>query len=196
MKHIVIITLFFFNIQLSYSQDKTKLKRNSKTYEVKAAAINALKWYYNKNGNKKYYTFRYLTGEEGDSLHPYRIDFNEAKLFFRYLLRTKIFSNKFTDDLLIYFKKCDSNFIAVKQYEKIPIGFESNLITKNIDEMDVEENINKSKISAFKKKGNTVYLSLKFANFIVYTFIMTKYNGKWLVDNINGDFPPLNSTPI
>lgn len=80
--------------------------------------------------------------------------------------------------------------------KKVPLGFEYNLITKDTDDMEVEENIYKSKILSYKKNRNTVYLSLKFDNRRTYTFTITNCNGKWLIDNINGDFPPLYSTPI
>ena len=62
--------------------------------------------------------------------------------------------------------------------------------------MDVEKNINNTVISSYKRVGNSVYLSLKFTKYATYTFVLTKYKGRWLIDNINGDFLPLNSTPI
>ena len=180
---------------ICYSQQRTK--KNSEKSAVKAVAIKTLKWFfYIRNNPEKACKVDYLKGKEGDSTNPYRVDFKGVNGYFDYLKKTNLFSQKFCDDLLIYFKKCDSNFVAVKQYYSVPIGFEYNLITKDTDDMGVERNINKSLISSYKKIGNTVYLSLKFKNFYEYTFIITKYNGKWLIDNINGDFQPLVSTPV
>lgn len=195
MKYLFLIFVFIlFQQQVCYSQHKSK--RNSEQRQVKTIAIKALKWYFNEEN--KYYPIDYLEGGEGqgDTSKPYRINFKGVDRYLNFILNTKIFSKKFTSDLLIYFKKCDSNFVAVKQYTSIPLGFEYNIITKDMDDMDVRENVNKSVISSFKKNGNTAYLSLKFHNFYTYTFVITKYNGKWLIDNINGDFPPLYSTPI
>ncbi|MCX6210692.1 MAG: hypothetical protein NTZ59_14615 [Bacteroidetes bacterium] len=203
MKYLFSI-FFLLILKVSYctNSNDTFQKRDNKKIsneklEVKSAAIKMLKWFFNVH-SKTQRTFKkfYIKGEEGDSTNPYRIDFEGVQEYFDYLKKTNLFSQKFTEDLLVYFKKCDSNFIAVKQFEKIPLGFESSIITKDLDPMGVEKNINKSVISSYKKVGNTVYLSLKFDNFYTYTFIITRYNGKWLIDNINGDFPPLYSTPI
>jgi hypothetical protein len=196
MKYLFSIIVFIlFQKQVCYSQYKSK--KNSEKAQVKAVAIKAIKWYFYKYGrDENCKGFKYISGTEGDSLDPYRIDFKEASIFFDYLLERKIFSKKFTTDLLVYFKKCDSNFVAVKQYYSVPIGFEYNLITKDTDDMGIEGNINKSVISNYKKTGNTVYLSLKFTKYATYTFVLTKYNGRWLIDNINGDFQSLSSTPI
>ncbi len=193
-----LINKISIDIASNYVNAKSKLKKNAGEKEiVKATASAALEWFfYTYRNTRDTLKFGYIKGEEGDSTNPYRIDFNKANIFFEYLLKTNLFSKKFTNNLLIYFKKCDSNFVAVKQYYSVPLGFEYNLITKDTDDMEVEENIYKSKISSYKKNGNTVYMSLKFDNRRTYTFIITKYNGKWLLDNINGDFPPLYSTPI
>lgn len=178
-------------------QKKTDKKSSNEKVAAKAAAIKTLKcFFYTYNNPKDTFKLNYIKGEEGDSANPYRIDFDGVRAYFDYLKKTNLFSQKFFDDLLIYFKRCDSNFIVVKQYESIPLGFEYNIITKDMDDMGVEENVNKSIISSYKKIDNTVHLSLKFANFYTYTFVLTRYNGKWLVDNINGDFKPLYSKPV
>ncbi|MFY7898918.1 MAG: hypothetical protein ACOVNY_01965 [Chitinophagaceae bacterium] len=174
----------------------TKKNYNEKQL-VKTAAINTLKWFFNVH-NKTQRTFNkfYIKGNEGDFSNPYRIDFDGVREYFGYLKKTDLFSQKFFDDLFEYFKKCDSNFIVIKQFEKIPIGFEYNLITKDMDDVGIEENINTSVISSYKKRGNTVHLSLKFDGAYTYIFVLTKHKNKWLVDNINGDFRTLNSKPI
>jgi hypothetical protein len=197
MKYLLLISLFTFLHPLNnYSQQSILDGKNKEKKQVKTAAIKALKWYFNEEN--KYYPIDYLEGGEGqgDTSKPYRINFKGVDRYLNFILNTKLFSQKFTSDLLFYFKKCDSNFVAVNQYYSVPIGFEYNLITKDTDDMEVEENIYKSKISSYKRKGSTVYLSLKFNNRRTYTFILTKHNGKWLIDNINGDFQPLSSTPV
>jgi len=159
--------------QVCFSQHT---KKSSEKTLVKSVAIKTLKWYLNKYGcNENCKGFKYISATEGDSLDPHRINLKEATLFFSYLLERKIFTKKFTTDLLVYFKKCDSNFIAVKQYYSISLVFESNIITKDLDDTAVRENINKSIISSYLEKGKTIYISLNFPNNgYPHTFVLTK----------------------
>jgi len=202
MKHLLIVlflsSYYTSNCSIPNNDFQRKNKKNDNEKQVvKTAAINTLKWFFNvHNKTQRSFNKFYIKGNEGDSTNPYRIDFDGVTEYIDYLKKTDLFSQKFFDDLLEYFKKCDSNFRAINQFDKIPVGFEYNLITKDMDDVGIEENINTSIISSYKKTKNTVHLSLKFDGVYTYIFVLTKHKNKWLVDNINGNFRTLYSKPV
>ena len=84
--------------------------------------------------------------------------------------------------------QCDSNFKKNPQFDGEPNGIEHDIILKYLDDIGIKENRNKTHIVKYQKKGNLVVLALQFGEMEYCTFELSKQNGKWLIDKINGDF--------
>jgi hypothetical protein len=69
------------------------------------------------------------------------------------------------------------------------MGFEDGVLARYMDDTGIEENRNNFKIVVYTQKDQTVYVKLKFGISSYWSFEFAKFNNKWLIDKINGDFP-------
>lgn len=162
----------------------------TKDTSIKSAAQKFLNWYFDtyKSLDDTAFNFKLVSGGDYDTLNSCRVDFKSTTKYLKALEKTGMFSPKFIKSMTEYFVRCDSNFVHYKQYCGIPMGFEEGVLVRYMDDTGIEENKNNFKIVAYKKRGNTVFVKLKFTKIDFFTFEFTEYNGKWLIDKINGDF--------
>jgi len=193
MKKIIFFILFFLIGSITYSQSKIP-----KDTSAKEVVIKFFKWYFNfeNNANKTQDTVidPIVNGEESGL--PYRVNFKSARKYLEKLKKCDMLSNYYLKELQKYFVRCDSNFVKHPQRFHVPHGLDFDLVMKSNDYDNIENNIDNSVISFYKRKGNKVYMKLDFiikysiSNRVEsYHFQLSKHKGKWLIDKINGDFP-------
>ncbi len=154
---------------------------------LKKKAVSFLKWYYKKKekGENGIPINSLVDGKDGDSTHPYRINYKSVNQYIKFLNTSKMLSSKYFDSLYEYFKRCDANFVKYHQYYYIPFGFDYDMVTKDMEDMEID----KSKIIKTIRKRESVIIEVIFGDATYpYTFEFSEYNGNWLIDKINGDF--------
>lgn len=165
---------------------------NSDTVNVetlKDKAVSFLKWYLKKI-EKAEPRYRIVDGIDGDSTHPYRVNYKGAKRYIDFLAKSKMLSSQYLDSMYAYFQRCDANFVKYHQYYYVAFGFDMDLVLKTQDYFDIIPDINKGKVTKINRKGKSFFIEVVFGNvsYQPFTFEFSLYNGKWLIDKINGDF--------
>jgi len=129
----------------------------------------------------------------------YRVDFIAAEKYIRQLKKSNLFSLIFLSALRNYLNLCDSNFKEHPQSDFIAKGFETNLVTQMMDDMDIMEDVNSVQLLYKQLPSHRAAVSVKgkFSPEPQMIFILTSYSGVWKIDSINGDFPKvLSFSPI
>lgn len=196
MKKVLILILLSFCSSISYAQSQVANDTSAKT-----VAIRFLKWYFGNETDTSLNTKRdtatihedIVTPENGK---PYRVNFKVARNYMVFLKSSKMLSDYFIKELEKYLVRCDSNFVKYPQTFHVPHGFDFDLVLKSIDYDNIQNNVDNSVVSLYRRKGNKVYIKLDFiiknsaSNRVEsYNFQLSKHKGKWLIDKINGDFP-------
>jgi hypothetical protein len=154
---------------------------------IRKTITSFLEWHYKVRRNGL--DTAIVKGTEGDSLHPYRIDFKESKKYLQFLQSSNFLSDKFINSLYQYLVRCDSNFVKHRQYEWVPFGFDVDIITRDFDDEIIIENVKNCRITKLKRNKNTAFVEVEFITHYKYQFELTNYNGKWLIDKINEGYP-------
>lgn len=117
--------------------------------------MNFMSWY---KKNKENITVRLLKGGNKDSVHFYRINYDSLNVYLKWLNESNFFSTNFINSLYNYAIICDSNFTKYPQTDFIAQGFEFDIVTKLMDDVDLFDNIEHFK-KVYKKKVKLKQLS-------------------------------------
>lgn len=148
--------------------------------------IHFLKWY---EQNESIKSRSIIKGGGKDSSTFYSVDFKVADQYLFELRESNFLSDKFLNDLYSYIKRCDSNLKQYPQNDFIAQGFELDLITKLMDDVDLIENIDSYQVVFLKKTTKKAFVKLKFGTALEIPFHLTRYGNTWKIDSINGHFP-------
>jgi len=145
-----------------------------------------LKWY---RSNKEEICTPLVKRDGKDTQGFYSVDFDAVHQYLILLKQSKFFSAVFIKDLYDYIKRCDSNFKKYPQNDFIAQGFEADLITKLMDDVDILENIESAKVEFSQINKRQAIIKLLFAEQYEMLFTLSKKKNHWLIDSINGYFP-------
>lgn len=188
---ILIFQFLFFhkknNLELISKQTELEIKKHQFT-TPESTIIEFLNWY--KKNQERLNNIALIKGGgmDKDSMTFYRINYTAANKYLSELNKSSFLSKKYCDDLNKYLKHCDENFKKYPQNDGPARGLDFDLIMKAQDYTDVMDNIQTAKFIEEKKINNSVFNTVLFNNNYKMTFMLGKYNDKWLIDKINGDF--------
>jgi hypothetical protein len=146
---------------------------------------NFMLWYRN---NKDRIYVPLVKGSDRDST-PYRVDYDSLNLYLKKLNKSNFFSTNFLNSIYNYVAKCDSNFMKHPQIGFIAKGFEFDIVTKLMDDVDLFDNIKSLKQSIQKRNKTIIIIKLSYDEKEYIIFNVKKYKTFWKIDSINGDFP-------
>lgn len=182
--------VFFLSFSLVYLPLKKVNACKVETIEIaniKNTVISFLDWHYQVRYKLKEY--KIVAGIPEDSNHPYHIDYSEFEKYVSFLETSNFLSKFFINSLRFYIKRCDSLMLSKKQYYWIPFGFSQDLITKDSDDKEIENNFKKLKIIKSKKLSKvTKCIIVDFGTGRKYEFQVRLHKKKWYIDKINEDF--------
>ncbi len=144
-----------------------------------------LQWY---KQNKKTINIPIVKGGGKDSSTFYSIDYNEVEKYLKKLKSSGYFSTKFRKDLYAYINLCEAHFKKYPQNDFVAYGFEVDLITKLMDDLDFMDNIEYLKLFYVLLAKKNATISIRSIHSQEILVRLTKYSGKWKIDSINGDF--------
>lgn len=149
-------------------------------------------WY---KQNKKRINVKIVKGGGKDSNSFYSIDYKEVDKYINKLKNSSYFSTKFCKDLFAYIDLCAAHLKKNPQNDFIPFGFEIDLVTKLMDDLDFMDYVESLTYSYIQISDKQATVSVKSLYSTEMLFILTKYSGKWKIDSINGDFVLNKSIP-
>lgn len=152
----------------------------------KSIIINFLKWY--EKNKKLLHKNRIVKGGGVVGSNYYISSMNKEKYLYE-LSKSGYLSNIYIDSLNEYLERCNQNLKKYPQNDGPIQGLESDIVMKAQDYLGIIENLDSATIESISKYNNSEDIILTFAKYYKMSFTITKYNKRWQIDKINGDFP-------
>jgi hypothetical protein len=159
----------------------------TKSHIPTSTCIHFLKWY--KKNEEKLHKIKILKGGGSDTSSNYSVNYDNTSLYLLELKKSGYLSKKYRDSLFAYIIRCNEILKKYPQNDGPAQGFEADLVMKSQDYMGIMENLDTYKILSKKRHNDSINIVLKFSKDEKMTFNLSRYNGKWLIDTINGNFP-------
>ncbi|MDP1814980.1 MAG: hypothetical protein Q8K92_11075 [Leadbetterella sp.] len=176
---ILVLILLFITACAERNPNNANLKGNKFPDSTVLAFI---KWYH-KNENKIQKN-NLIKGGLKDTTTFYSIDFTNTEKYLTELSKSNCVSEKFISDFRNFFKQSDMYLKENPQLDGPVNGFESDLIMKSQDYMEVWNYLDRMKTLKTSIQGNKAIIKVSFGKYYRPSYNLTKHSNYWLIDSI------------
>jgi hypothetical protein len=168
----------------------TSQDTNSSIHQSVKTAIDFLKWY--RDNRKRLIKIQLVNNEDNagkdkyDTTKFYSVNFDSAEKYLKEFRQSGYVSDTYIDKWKQYFKKCDANFKKNPQNDGIPDGFDYDFVMLTQEFQEQLSNINKIKLTVNTDNidKDKAIVEMQLYSFGRLTFSLTKYDGRWKIDDI------------